>query len=479
MPIKIKEKKWILYRHTNNLDIIKAVAVNLSTYSNSGISTEEKQSLNNRLRDLSYYSERNPELPLDAINHKINTLAYFMFGHKSTIHGKKKFLFSPLGDLMLSNFDDNLKSAKIFLTQLFAIQFPHPHGGTDSEFNLYPYRLLLQLLREPRLGFKLFSTEVATCLVFVKEIDIKSYKTLVDKILKLRSQSTDEWIDLLDSKPHAHVNSYYEWDYYQSKLFSTAGIINKVEGEKIHKMMHGASTTRTIKDTYVELDSEVINFCDKLLSIYSPFKKPLDLNDPHRLSSDVVKEIYSFFPNELLIEIGVSSSGGLQNVMNLMNAIEYHSENPEKDSPYEFEKLLTDGFNYFVNVEALLVGGAGKTDVECLFLDTKYKFCVDAKSSSRKLSSLNAGRLRLHRRKIGAGYTLIITPRYVPSVLTDIEGDDVSVLLASTFTEYLYQLITSKDTETDYTDLHNLILENTGTDISSLVSDLTFEKFAS
>ena len=115
MPVKIKEKKWILYRHTNNLDIIKAVAVNLSTYSNSGISKEEKQNLNNRLRDLSYYSERNPELPLDAINHKINTLAYFMFGYKSTVHGKKKFLFSPLGDLMLSNFDDKIKSAKIFL----------------------------------------------------------------------------------------------------------------------------------------------------------------------------------------------------------------------------------------------------------------------------------------------------------------------------------------------------------------------------
>lgn len=81
--------------------------------------------------------------------------------------------------------------------------------------------------------------------------------------------------------------------------------------------------------------------------------------------------------------------------------------------------------------------------------------------------------------KIGAGYTLIITPRYVPSVLTDIEGDNVSVLLASTFTEYLYQLITSKDVETDYSDLHNLILSNTGKDISALVSDLTFEKFAS
>ena len=479
MPVKIKEKKWILYRHTNNLDIIKAVAVNLSTYSNSGISKEEKQNLNNRLRDLSYYSERNPELPLDAINHKINTLAYFMFGYKSTVHGKKKFLFSPLGDLMLSNFDDKIKSAKIFLTQLFAIQFPHPHGGTDSEFNLFPYRLLLKLLREPRLDFKLYSAEVSTCLVFVKDIDATSYEALVTKILKLRVQSTDEWIELLDSKPHAHVNSYYEWDYYQAKLFSTAGIINMIKGDKIHKMLHGKSTTRTIKDTYIELDSEVINFCDILLSSYSPFKKPLDLGDPHRLSSDVVKEIYSFFPNELLMELNFSSDAGLQNVISLMKAIDYHSENPEKDSPYEFEKLLTDGFNYFVNVEALLVGGAGKTDVECLFLDTKYKFCIDAKSSSKKLSSLNSGRLSLHRSKIGAGYTLIITPRYVPSVLTDIEGDDVTVLLASTFTEYLYHLITSKAAETDYSDLHNIILNNTGTDISSLVSNLTFEKFAS
>jgi type II restriction enzyme len=478
MPISYPDK-WVLYRHTNNLDVIKAVAVNLNNFSKSGISNLEKTTLNNRLKALGYYSERNPELPLDAINHKINTLAYFMFGHKSVIHGSKKFLFSPLGDLMLQHFDDQFKSTRIFLAQLFAVQFPHPHSGTDPQFNLYPYRLLFKLLLDKRLEFKLYSIEIATCLMFVKNINRHSYESLVKEILDLRNKTNSQWIEFLESKYDYHVNAFYEWDYYQSKLFEEAGIIKRFEGDVILKMKQGKSTTRTIRKTYIKLDDDVVDFCKTLLSNYSTFKKPLNLNDPLRLSSDVVKEIYSFFPSELLSEIGVSNNKVLENVMNLMHAIDYHSENPEKDSPYKFEKLLADGFNYFVNVKAVLVGGAGKTDIECIYLDTKFKFCVDAKSSSNKLSSLNSGRLKSHRKKIGAGYTLIITPSYVPSVLTDIEDQDITLLLASTFTEYLYQLFTSKGQETDYSDLHKIILNNPGADISSLVSDLTFEKFAS
>ena len=44
---------------------------------------------------------------------------------------------------------------------------------------------------------------------------------------------------------------------------------------------------------------------DKINSNLNPKEKPLILNDPNRLSTDVVKEIYSFFPKELLSEIGV------------------------------------------------------------------------------------------------------------------------------------------------------------------------------
>ncbi|MFT5254328.1 MAG: hypothetical protein ACI87N_003396 [Flavobacteriales bacterium] len=379
---------------------------------------------------------------------------------------------------MLEYFDNPIKSSKIFLNQLFAIQFPHPHGGTDSEFNLYPYRLLFKLLLDERLDNKLYSIEFTTCLVFVKEIDKNSYEALVNNILFLRRQIDAEWIELLNTRPHAHVNAYYEWDYYQSKIFESAGVIKKTTGDVLCKMNHGTSTTRTIKKSFIELNIEVVSFCKVLILKYSPFRKPLDLTDSSRLSTDIIKEIYSFFPNELLDEIGIKKSNGLENVVNLIQAINYHSENPEKDSPYAFEKLLTDGLNYFVNVDALLVGGAGKTDIECLYLNDKFKFCVDAKSSSKKLSSLNSGRLRLHRKKIGAGYTVIITPKYVPSVLTDIDDDNVVILLASTFTEYLYQVVTLKDQETDYTKIHNIILNNLGMDISSLVSDLTFDQFA-
>jgi len=479
MPTMINEKKWILYRHTNNLDIIKAVAVNLSTYTKAGISLEEKSMLNERLRELLYYKERNPDLPLDAINHKINTLAYFMFGHKSTVNGRKRFLFSPLGDLMIENFDNHLISSKIFLSQLFAIQFPHPHGGTDSEFSLYPYRLIFKLLRDPRLKYRLYSIEIATCLVFIKNIDETSFEILIKNILKLRMYNTDDWIKLLDSKKHAHVNSYYEWDYYQLKLFSSAGIIKIKEGEVIHKMNHGRNTVRTIRKTYFELTAEVVNFCDILLQKYSPYQKPLNLQDSTRLYSDVIKEVYSFYPSELLSEIGIETKDEIQNVIDLIKAINYHSENQEKDSPYEFERLLTKALNYFINIRAEWIGGAGKTDIECIFTDNNYKFCVDAKSTSKKTSSLNSGRLRLHREKIGAGYTLIITPGYVPSVISDIKNEPITILLTSTFSEYFYKIVKAKNIENDYAEIHNLILNNPGTDISELVSELTFEKFAS
>jgi hypothetical protein len=69
---------------------------------------------------------------------------------------------------------------------------------------------------------------------------------------------------------------------------------------------------------------------------------------------------------------------------------------------------LADGFNMFYNVEAKKVGGAGNTDLECLYITKKKKFAVDAKSTKNKLSSVNAGRLEGHREKIGGAYTIVL-----------------------------------------------------------------------
>jgi len=479
MPTRIEDEKWILYRHTNNLDIVKAVAVNLHTYSNSSISNEDKQRLNQKLKDLAYYRERNPSMPLDAINHKINTLAYFLFGHKTIIDGGQRFLFSPLGNLMLEEFQNKERSAKIFLTQLFGIQFPHPHGGASSSFTLYPYRLLFKLLLDERLLRKLYSIEITTILVFVKKIDEDEYENLVKGILEFRKLSHEKKIAKLREKYHAHVNAYYEWDYYQAKLFESAGLLTRTEGTEIIKMSHGTSTRRTIKHNYVEIDEAIRPYLEQLLVNHTPFKVPFDLNDPSRLKSDVIKEIYSFFPEDLIVELGIETSTGFNYVLQLMRAIEYHSENPETDSPYKFEELLTDAFNHFSDVEAEWIGGSGNTDIECLYLPDRSKFCIDGKSTSRKLTLVNSGRLRAHRERVGGAYTVVITPRYVPSVLHDIRYDNVVILRPSTLTEFLYQVVTNRNLKSEYEPIHNIILNSRGTDISAELSNYTFKMFGS
>ncbi|MBU0898047.1 restriction endonuclease, partial [Patescibacteria group bacterium] len=120
MTYRIEREKWILYRHTNNFALITAVAVNLKYFTKASLSKNDKLVLLKKLQELDYYKERNPELPLDSINHRINTLAYYMFGYKDEIDGESRFLFSPLGNLFLKHIEHKEKISKIFLTMLWA-----------------------------------------------------------------------------------------------------------------------------------------------------------------------------------------------------------------------------------------------------------------------------------------------------------------------------------------------------------------------
>lgn len=86
---RIERPKWILYRHTSSFEYLCTVAETLKSFSKTTITNEEKARLNLKLKDMGLYSERNPGLPLDAINHKINQLAYYMFGYKTRINGIK------------------------------------------------------------------------------------------------------------------------------------------------------------------------------------------------------------------------------------------------------------------------------------------------------------------------------------------------------------------------------------------------------
>lgn len=479
MTLRIDSKKWILYRHTRDFEKLCAVAEFLKSYTKTGISKEDKTNLNLKLRELGLYNERNPELPLDAINHKINQLSYYMFGYQAKVDGQDRFLFSPLGNLFLKHVEDKEKTAKIFLTMLWAVQYQHPHSGTDNEFQLYPFRLIYKLLSEPRLSNKLYAFEVAYSVVFTKEITETKYNELVNELLDLRKLSDEKLATKFQEDRHAYVNSAYEWDYYVSSLFESAGVLNKKDGVVITKLQHGNTNTfRKITRNEVSIPDNLKTLVQQLESEYTFLENPLLLNDPERLKIDVVKEIYSFYPKTLLIEIGEEIDDFKFELLNLPKLIEQYADNNDGAEAYLFEDALTDGFNMFYNVEAQKIGGAGNTDLECIYIPKKKKFAVDAKSTKNKLSGVNAGRLEGHREKIGGAYTIVVTPRYVPAVLQDIRTSPIVIIRANTFSEYLYNCIDNDVREIDYEDFDSIIVNNLGKDISKNISDLTISRFA-
>jgi type II restriction enzyme len=213
-----------------------------------------------------------------------------------------------------------------------------------------------------------------------------------------------------------------------------------------------------------------------MLDEYSCFEKPVCLDDSERMYIDCVKEIYNFYPKLLLDEIGESKE--LSSLLELPKLIETYSNNPDNETAYLFEDVLTDGFNMFYNVEAIKRGGAAHTDIECMYLTKKKKFAVESKSTANKLSGINAGRLREHREEVGGEYTIVITPRYVPAAKRDIKGNPIVIILASTFAEYLYNNIFHDVRDIDFKDFDDIIVNNLGTDVSKAISNMTLQKFS-
>ena len=483
MP-KVDSNKWILYKHTCNYEMVKAVALDVKNSCKTDISDVERYRMQDRLAALDLYKTRNPsDRPLDSINHRINTLEFWMFGYENKINGENKFIFSPLGNLFLKHISDESKLKKIFTAMLFASQFQHPANGTSPEFQLYPFRLILQLLLDERLGGRLYNNEVEYLVVFQKEVTPASYEKLVNNILDLRKLSTVEMAVRFKADEHTYVKSVYEWEYYTQTLLEQVGIINRFEGELICKLYHPTKTNSQSLPTgrkatlgYITINSEVKPFVEKMIKEYSCFEKTISLSDPERLTIDCVKEVYSFYPQLLLNEIGESDE--LSKLLELPKLIEEYSNNPENDTAYLFEDVLTEGFNMFYNVEAHKRGGAAHTDIECLYISKRKKFAVESKSTANKLLGINAGRLREHREEIGGEYTVVVTSRYVPATKRDIKGTPIVIVLASTFAEYLYNHIFHEIREIDYKDFDDIIINNLGTDISQQISDLTLNKFA-
>jgi hypothetical protein len=484
MPIQVDREKWILYKHINNYEMIKTVALLVKNQFGTKIDEKQRRAMQKSLEELNYYNARNRK-SLDSIGHRINTLEYYLFGYQDRSVGRKRFIFSPLGNLFIKYVQDPVKLKYIFSTMLFGVQYENSVNKTPRSFHIYPFRLLLQLMNEPRLNYRLYSAEYAYIVAFTHNINPDKYENLVEKILEFRKLPKYEVAKLMKEDEHTYVNCVYEWQYYNARLLQSAGILKMTEGDEIVKLYHPTKsgsksmpTHRSLKDSYTEIVSDIRPYIDQLLKKYTAFQEPIDLNAENKMRNDAIKQVYSFYPPELLEAIGEKTDDIQTKLLQLPNLIEKYSNNPDNSTAYSFEKVLEDGFNMFYNVEAQKIGGAGHTDIECLYLTKRKKFDVEAKSTEHKLLQVNAGRLKQHRKEIGSQYTIVVTPRYVPATKRDIEGENIVLILASTFSEYLYNHIYHDVREIDYEDFDNIIEANLGTDVSDKISEMTMAKFA-
>jgi type II restriction enzyme len=440
------------------------------------LSNADRRNLLRRLRDAGLYIGRNPDEPLDSIQHRINTLLYYLFGYREPIGKEKRFIFSPLGNLFMKNIENEANLRKILLTMIWGKQFPDPFFGTPTNFHIYPFRLVFKLLSDERISH-LTPLDYAHCIARIEEIDEVNYEKLVLDILEFRDLDIKQIREVFTHNSHHYVNAFHEWEY-TTRLFDSFGLVNKSEGEKVFQLLHGESTKRWVKNGLTIIHPQVKIFCGVLLGSHPYWETPVEVNDPERLRVDAVKEIYSFCPPELLIELNLTESSIEYRLANLPKLINKFAMNAEIGAPDEFEIQLTNAMNLFIDVEASRLSGPGNTDIECLYLAINRKFAVEAKSTQNKLTALNSGRLELHRSKISADYTIVVTPRYSPSVLTDIQNTRNVIVLVSTFTEYLYNSLANDAREMSYEDIHQIALSSLGRDMSEKLSLLTLSKYS-
>src|SRR5699024_5353578 len=153
--------------------------------------------------------------------------------------------------------------------------------------------------------------------------------------------------------------STYEWQYYVSSMLQTINVLHKNDGNKSIDLYHpsrkgskSAPTKRKINNGWFELTKTVKPLISDLLNKYTVYDSPLKLDDSNRKSGDVVKEIYSFYPDELLADIGEVPEPMQLQLLKLPKLIEKYSQNPDNKTSDKFEDVLEDAFNMFINVEA-------------------------------------------------------------------------------------------------------------------------------
>ncbi len=242
------------------------------------------------------------------------------------------------------------------------------------------------------------------------------------------------------------------------------------------------NAVRNYVEDYVTINPLLIPLVDSLLNAYAFDEKPYPEDELFtRFNNDLVIEKYSFYPQELLMELGMDTKEdeAIADMLNVANNVNYYSHE-ETEGGKKFEFAIRDAFNMFIDVEAKRIAGAGNPDIECLYyLDEgiTLKFDIEAKARKTKLLEVNSRRLRTHRAMIGSKYTMIVAPNYTIGVLKDIENEESVIIKSATLANYLYQSIIKDGRHISYATLDEIVENNIGKDITDIVNSYVYSNY--
>lgn len=482
-------EKWTIMMYMRDFHLMTTYAYALRASNN--LSTENIDDILSDMENKGIYNPRNGGSTFTG-QFKSIQIAWYMFGYynKARERGEeKKMVFSPLGNLLLDNLKDKQKTAKIFMAMLFANGFRQPFSQMDSRFNIFAYRLVFKLLRDARLEYKLYDDEVFYLTMFMKTISEETYEELVSDILALRERKPRE--KYLDFKQDERVCGLacHEWRYSKGMLES-AGILNIHEGNVIGDLTYGSisqttgrpNAVRKYVTDYVTLSPQLVSFVDTMLEAYPYYAKPYPEDElSTRFNNDMVVELYSFYPPELLRDLGMNTEEdkAIADMLNIANNVNYYSHE-ETEGGKNFEFAIKDAFNMFKDVEAERVAGAGNPDIECLYYPEGAevkKFDIEAKARRTKLMEINPRRLRTHRTMIGSKYTMIVAPNYAIGVTRDIDGEESVIVKSATLANYIYQSILKNGRDISYSVLDEIVVNHIGKDITDVVNAYVYDNF--
>lgn len=502
------KEKWTIMQYLRNFDLMAAFAYALRSAPNE-LTAENLLDVMGKLEKDGIYhptskkptkTDMKAEKNLNTALFRSAQIAWYMFGYydKNGARGqKKKFVFSPLGNLLLDNIQDKNKASKIFLTMLYSLAFRQQFSMMNHKFNIYPYRLIFKLLLDDRLNGELCSDEAFYLVMFLKTIDKENYEKLVADILELRKQKPEDKYKLFKQNEGVIALAIQEWKYFCGMLRSADIVVWDVPKATIGSLKQGVATkrhaekptARAYKMDKISIAPSIYSYLKILVEKYPFDVKPYSEEEQEsQFEKDIIFRLYNFYPEELLVELGMPSEKErkMLSMLQKVDIINEYAYNKYQDlTGTGFEFVLRDAFNLFADVEAEKIGGAGKTDIECLYIlpNTKKKFDVEAKSRNKRLSELNPRRLREHREAVKSRYTLVIAPSFASGVKEDIAREPAVLIESNVLSQFLYQYICfqakseDEDLVISYKDIEKMALENLGKDMTPALRNYIFETY--